>query len=200
MDQHDGTTQLAGPGGATFSLSSTALDALSGVRRLVVPTDADDQSMRRARGAAMAIAERYGTEVVLYDRSQEHWSETPHPKGPLVADELDPATHGHLVAQLGELADAGVSATAFLATLPSIAAVLDLLQDVEVDAVLMPHPLGHRTWMDRLRGGDDQGEEVARVAATQLGLHPIILEVDEDGAIDRIVLDESSSTDAARLT
>jgi len=198
MDQH--ATSLESPDGTTFSLSDAATDALAGVRRLVVPTDAEDDSMRRARDAALAIAGRYGTEVVLYDRSQEFWSETPHPKGLLGADELDPDTHGHLIGQLGDFTDHGVQASAHLATLPSIAAILDVLQDVEIDAVLMPHPLGHRTWMDRLRGGRDQGEEVARVAATQLGLHPIILEVEENGEIDRIILDESDSTDSARLT
>lgn len=199
MAPRDGTS-ISSPDGTTFSLSGAATDALAAVRRVVVPTDADDDSLRRGREAALAIAGRYGTEVVLYDRSQEFWSETPHPKGPLRADELDPDTHGHLVAQLGEFADQGVQATAFLATLPSISAILDVLQDVEIDAVLMPHPLGHRTWMDRLRGGRDQGAEVARVAATQLGMHPIILEVEEDGGIDRIVLDESDSADSARLT
>jgi len=199
MAPHDGTS-ISSPDGTTFSLSGTATAALATVRRVVVPTDAEDDSMRRGRDAALAIAGRYGTEVVLYDRSQEFWSETPHPKGPLRADQLDPDTHGHLIDQLRVFADHGVTASAFLATLPSISAILDVLQDVEIDAVLMPHPLGNRTWMDRLRGGRDQGEEVARVAATQLGMHPIILEVDEDGQIDRIVLDESDSTDRARLT
>lgn len=199
MAPHDGTS-ISSPDGTQFSLSGAATDALVGVRRVVVPTDAEDESMGRAREAAMAIAGGYGTEVVLYDRSREFWSETPHPKGLLSADQLDSDTHGHLIEQLGDFADHGVTASAYLATLPSIAAILDVLQDVEVVAVLMPHPLGHRTWMDRLRGGRDQGEEVARVAATQLGMHPVILEVAEDGEIDRVVLDESDSTDRARLT
>lgn len=199
MDQHDGTT-ISGPDGTSFTLSAAAEEALSGVRRLVVPTDAEDESMRHARVAAMAIAGRYGTEVVLYDRSHEHWTETPHPEGPLTADQIDPHTRGHLVAQLQEFAAAGIGASAFLATLPSISAILDVLQDVQIDAVLMPHPLGHRTWMDRLQGRGDQGAEVARVAATQLGMHPIILEVEKSGAIDRYVIDESASTDDARLT
>jgi hypothetical protein len=199
MNQDDGTS-ISSPDGTSFSLSAAAADALARVRRLVVPTDAKDETMRHGREAALAIAGRYGTEIVLYDRTHEYWSETPHPTGPLTAEQLDASSHRHLIEQLGEFADEGAAATAFLATLPSIAAILDVLQDVEIDAVLMPHPLGHRTWMDRLRGGKDQGEEVARVAATQLGMHPIILEVEQDGSIDRIVLDESDSTDEARLT
>ncbi len=198
MDQRDRST--VSTNGTTFSLSADAADALSRVRRLVVPTDADDDSMRRGREAALAIASTYGTDVVLYDRSSEYWSETPHPKGPLRPDELDPESHGHLIEQLGAFADAGVTSSAFLATLPSISAILDVLQDVEIDAVLMPHPLGHRTWMDRLRGGKEQGEEVARVAATQLGMHPVILEVDEDDRVERVVLDESNTVDDARVT
>lgn len=152
-----------------FSTTSSATAAAAGIRCVVVPTDDESDALARARRAALQLARRHGWRIVLYDRTGERWTDTPHPVGTLAADEIDESERPHLVRQLADLEAAGVPSSAFLATVPALTAMIDVVQEIDVDAVLMPDELDKPRVMDRLQIGDGPGEMVARVAKLQLG-------------------------------
>lgn len=168
----------------TATSGSLVERAASTRRRLVVPTDAGDPSLARARRAALEIARRFDLEVVLYDRSHERWTDHPHPKGPLTVDQIDGEERPHLVRQLRDFDAGGVTARAFLATVPALTAMIDLLQELEVDAVMVPTDLSKPTVMDRLQVGSSPAEMIERIAALQLDVHPLVFVVDDDGVVD----------------
>jgi hypothetical protein len=151
--------------------------------RVVIATNRNDESLDRVRGVVLELAVQYGFAVVLYDRSNERWTDTPHPKGPLTADEVDVEERPHLVEQLREFQAAGVSATAWLATVPALTAMLDVLQEMNVDAIVLPEDLGGRKMMDRLQIGSGPAEMVQRIADLQLERPPLVVVVDEEGTM-----------------
>jgi hypothetical protein len=160
-----------------------ATAAVTGLTRVVVPTDPRDERLARVREAALQLATRHGWEVVLYDRSHERWTDTPHPTGPVGADELDPEEWAHLVRQLRDIERAGVTATAWLATVPALTAMIDALQELAVDGVLLPSQLGQPKVMDRLLEGSDPASMVERVADLHLDDPPTFLVLDDDGGL-----------------
>jgi hypothetical protein len=121
--------------------------------------------------------------VLLYDRSHERWTDHPHPKGPVTADEIVDDERQHLVLQLREFEDAGVTAAAWLATLPALTAMLDMIQALDVDAILLPEQLDEPKLMDRLQAGDTAPAMVQRIAEASLQRPPVVLSVPEDGPI-----------------
>jgi hypothetical protein len=161
-----------------FVLRSGVREAMRQVERMIVPTDDRDAALAHARAAALELAARFDVELVLYDRSGERWTDTPHPKGPLRLLELDSDEHPHLVAQLRECEAAGVDAVAYLATLPALTAMIDALQDMEIDCVVLPRDLEHPKLMDRLQLGSHPSQMVQRVSELQLGDSPVMLVVD----------------------
>jgi hypothetical protein len=159
------------------------------LRRVAIATDESDDALARVRRVALALARTHGFEVVLYDRSHERWTDHPHPVGPVDAEEIDEHDRPHLVHQLREFTDAGVGATAWLATVPAITAMLDLFQTLEVDAVMLPEQLDDPKMADRLQTGDSPGETVQRVAGLSLERPPLILSVPESGPITIVEFD-----------
>lgn len=157
--------------------------ALAALRRLVVPTDAADDALARTRAVALRLAREYGFDVVLYDRSDERWTDTPHPSGPFTADEIDTDDRPHLVRQLRDFEAAGVTATAWLSTIPALTAMLDVLQELDVDGVLLPEKLDKPKVMDRLQRHSDTAAMVDRVAELQMPTPPTVFVVLESGAI-----------------
>lgn len=158
--------------------------AIEQVRRLAIATDDSDEALARVRHVALGLAQTHGFEVVLYDRSHERWADHPHPEGPLTADELDGRDdRGHLVEQLRDFEAAGVRATAWLATVPALTAILDVLQALDVDAVMLPESLDEPTLADRLQSGSTPATMVQRVAELNLPQPPVMFEVPESGSI-----------------
>ncbi len=152
--------------------------------RVAVPTDADDDSLANVRRVATRLAAEHGWELVLYDRSHETWMDHPHPKGCVTVDQLDGDEWEHLRVQLRDVESAGVSVTAWLATVPSITAMVDAIQEIDIDAVLVPADPEHATLADRLLEGGDPAERLERVAHLQLGTDaPVVIAVDGDGAL-----------------
>ncbi len=149
--------------------------------KIVIATNSDDDSLARVRRLMLDFASRQGCAVVLYDRSNERWTDTPHPKGPLTADQIDADERPHLVGQLREFEAVGVEATAWLATVPALTAMIDVLQDMSVDAIVLPDDFGSRKMMDRLQIGGDPAEMVQRIADLQLEHPPVVVVVDEAG-------------------
>jgi hypothetical protein len=151
--------------------------------KVVIATNRDDESLDRVRRLMLQMATRDGFAVVLYDRSNERWTDTPHPKGPLTADQVDADERPHLVEQLREFEAAGVTATAWLATVPALTAMIDVLQEMSVDAIVLPDDFGSRKMMDRLQIGGDPAEMVQRIADLQLERPPVVVVVDGDGVM-----------------
>jgi hypothetical protein len=156
------------------------------LRRVVVPTDRDDAELDRARRAATLLAGEHDWELVLYDRSHETWMDHPHPSGPVSADELDGDDWEHLRIQLNDIEAAGVTAKAWLATVPSLSAMTDVVHEMGVDAVLLPEELDKPTLADRVLdtgGGAEPLERAARRQSDDGG--PLFLELSGDGRISR---------------
>lgn len=168
----------------TIELSPDASAVVDGLRRVAVPTDADDERLAHARRVATQLAAEHGWELVLYDRSKETWMDHPHPSACVSADELDTDEWEHLVRQLRDVESAGVSATAWLATVPSLTALVDVALQLGLDGVVLPDDLGKPKLMDRLLEGEDPAERTERVARLQLGTDaPVFLAVDDQNRV-----------------
>lgn len=162
---------------------------------LVVPTDEGDPALALAREAAAWMAAEYDIELILYDRSGERWTDTPHPKGPLEASAIG-EDRPHLRRQLDELRERGVRATAWLATVPALTAVTDVLDELDVDGIVLPDHLDRPKMMDRLQVGAGPAEMVERVAALQTdGPAPGVLVVGDDREIRLLGPDDLSITE-----
>ena len=157
--------------------------AIEQVRRVAIATDESDDALARVRQVALGLAATHGFDVVLYDRSHERWTDHPHPQGPVTADDLDGMDRDHLVAQLREFEAAGVGATAWLATVPALTAMLDVLQAMDVDAVMLPDSLDEPKMADRLQSGSSPSTMVQRVAELNMQRPPLVFEVPESGPI-----------------
>lgn len=180
------------PAGAPTELDPAARTVVAALRRVVVPTDEADAALAHTRQVALQLAREHDFEVVLYDRSDERWTDTPHPSGPFTADEIDDERRGHLVRQLRDFEAAGVTATAWLATIPALTAMLDVLQELDVDGVLLPEKLDKPKIMDRVQSGSDTAAMVERVADLQMPTPPTVLVVPETGAIRVTTYKETS--------
>lgn len=157
--------------------------SIDGLRRVAIATDESDEQLARVRRVVLGLARTHGFDVVLYDRSHERWTDHPHPKGPVTAHELEGTDREHLVRQLREFEAEGVTASAWLATLPALTAMLDVLQSLEVDAVMLPDHLGEPTLMDRVQIGETPAAMVERIAELNMKRPPLVLVVPESGAI-----------------
>ncbi len=157
--------------------------SVSGLRRLAIATDETDEALARVRRVALGLARTNGFEVVLYDRSNERWTDHPHPTGPVTADDIVDTDREHLVRQLRDFEDAGVPASAWLATIPALTAMLDMLQALDVDAIMLPEHLDEPKLMDRLQTGATAPMMVQRIAELSLQRPPVVLSVPEDGPI-----------------
>ena len=157
--------------------------AIEGVRRVAIATDDSDEELARLRRVVLGLARTFGFDVVLYDRSHERWTDHPHPKGPVTADELEGTDRDHLVHQLRDFEAAGVRATAWLATVPALTAMLDVLQSLDVDAVMLPESLDEPKLMDRLQIGSTPPAMVQRIAELNMQRPPMVFQVPESGPI-----------------
>lgn len=170
----------------TIDLTERARDALAGSHTIVVPTDvADDEQdhfLDAVADVAAACDPDHPTTVVLYDRSNETWMDTPHPNGPYRSSELSD-DHTDLARQLDRLGEAGVNALGWISTVPALTDILTAVQRVSADAVLLHDDHEHRGLFDQLLRPDK-----IRADSPQSG--DVIREV--SGTLDR-QLDESVS-------
>ena len=85
--------------------------------------------------------------------------------------------------QLRDIERAGVTATAWLATVPALTAMIEALQELAIDGVLLPARLDQPKVMDRLLEGGDAASMVERVADLHLEAPPTFLILDDDGGL-----------------
>ena len=148
-----------------MTLTPDAAAALERGHKLAVVTDDDDDALAATRTLAARLAAAHGLDVVLYDRSEETWMDHPHPSGPYRRDELDGRQRRHLREQLAEFERAGVDAVAWIATVPSITEIVDVVTDLDVDTILLPEVTEHPKLLDRLKA-----ESPAKVVEQMVGL------------------------------
>lgn len=140
--------------------------ALDGVTSIVVPVDdGDDDALARARSAAIALAAASGARLVLLDRSDTTYADTPriHELGRESADELD---RPYLVAGIDEAEAAGVEAIGFQHSLPGDEALSDTVAQVGAEALVVPASLSSPGLFGRLKGDVVARAEAATSSAT----------------------------------
>ena len=164
-------------------IAPDAIEQMERVGRVLIATDADDDALGRTRRVATQLARRFDWHIVLYDRQNERWTDTPHSSGPHTVDEFGSDERPHLTQQMRDIEGAGASATAWLATVPSITAMIDALQDLDVDAVLLPEQFQNPRLMDRLLIGNDPSAMVDRVAGLHLDDQPVFFTLRNDDTI-----------------
>jgi hypothetical protein len=170
----------------SVTFTDTAREVLGNVSLLLVPTAPDDESYDRARAAAVVLAREAGCAVVLHDRSDERWTDTPHPEGPYTIDQIDHDGRGHLVEQMQVFVDAGIDVTAWYASVPALTAVLTPVQTLGADGILVPESIDNPKMMDRIQAGDDAGEMVGRVLDQNIERPIHIFVLGDDGTIEVI--------------
>jgi hypothetical protein len=167
---------------AAHQLSDAAADALSRSRRVAVPTDSDDATLRDLRAAAIDLAVRFDLEVVLYDRSEETWMDHPHPTGLCDREAIDAERRPHLVDQFDELAARGITPSVWIATVPSLTEIVDVVREVDVDTILVPAGNDGGKLLDRVKS-DGPAEIVERVTALNLEAPVDVLVRHDDGSV-----------------
>ena len=162
---------------------SEAAAALDGASTMAIVTDEHDANLAATRAVAIELAGRFGLSIMLYDRSQETWMDTPHPSGPCERNELDERARSHLNPQLDEFDAAGIHATTYISTVPTITEIVDVIEH-GVDVILLPAKLEHPKLLDRLKG-ERPADIVDRVAAMGLD-HPVPVLVHAGTKVDLV--------------
>jgi nucleotide-binding universal stress UspA family protein len=145
---------------------------------IVVPVDdGADDALARTRRAAIAVAGLAGAKLVLLDRSDTTYADTPR-IFELSREEVAEIDRPYLLSGIDEAAAGGVSATAFQHSLPGDEALTDAVEQVGADLVVVPAGLESPGLFARLKGGD--AEERA-VDAAPTGVP--VLAVAEDGTL-----------------
>lgn len=168
----------------SFTFTEAADAVAAAVKLIVVPTAPDDDGFTRARHAARRIADASGCTVVLYDRSDERWTDTPDPEGPIELADVDRENRPHLVEQMQEFADAGIDVKAWYASVPAITRVLVAVQHLDADAVVVPESIESPRVMDRLQAGEDTGEQIGRVLDQNIERSVHIFVVGDDDTVE----------------
>lgn len=173
--------------GRAFEFSNQVVECLEHVSTLLVPTSdhdsGDGDAYADTRRAALEIGRNHGLCVVLYDRSDERWTDTPNPEGPFGIDEIERDRRPHLEPQMREFADAGVEIRVWYASVPAITRILAAVQALDADAILVPESLDKPTLMDRLQPGD-AGDMVARVLDQNVERPVHVFVLSEDGRVE----------------
>lgn len=123
---------------------------------LCVVADTEDHDLERAQQATLELAVHTGSDLLLYDRSEETWGESDHSHRIDVSDvDLDEAPY--LAAPLEAARTAHVDVAIWRSIIPTIATgIVNAIQNGGADVVVVPETGGVNTitdWM--LEGGHD---------------------------------------------
>jgi hypothetical protein len=175
-------TAASTPHVLTSAPTAAADDALRAATKLAVVTDDEDAHLAATRRLGAQLAARHDLDVVLYDRSQETWMDHPHPSGPCDVSELDDRAASHLAPQIEEFTALGIDAAPWIATVPTITEIVDVIRELGVDLILLPEQLDKASLIDRLRG-KQPADVVREVAALNLE-RPVPVLVDRGGTVE----------------
>ncbi|MGI8711345.1 MAG: universal stress protein [Acidimicrobiales bacterium] len=120
---------------------------------LVPVDDGNDPARERARQVAVSLAAMAGARLVLLDRSDTTYADSPR-EFELDRAEVEAIGRPYLLDQIDAASEAGVSATAFQHSLPGAEALTDAINATHADLVVVPQNLDKPGLLDRLRGGD----------------------------------------------
>ncbi|HEX9411263.1 MAG TPA: hypothetical protein VF986_06165 [Actinomycetota bacterium] len=112
-----------------------------------------EPAYRRAWAVALALAARGKARLLLVDRSQETWADTPHHLGPYGPEELRRKGRHHLDGQLAEAEAKGVEVLVWIPSLPLPESYYqETLSHNRVDLAVLPERFEHPKLLDRLAG------------------------------------------------
>lgn len=171
---------------ATDTPVPTALDQLTpDVRQvverakvIVVPVDdGGDEALARARRAAIALAQLAEAKLVLLDRSDTTYADTPR-INELSRDDVVALDRPYLLSGIDEAGAGGVTATAFQHSLPGDEALTDAVNEVGADLVVVPEDLDSPGLFARLKGAGAEGRAVDAAPAGT-----VVVSVGEHGEV-----------------
>jgi hypothetical protein len=144
------TASQKGNGG----LDPKIADALRDANLILAIVDGGrEPAYRRSWSVALSFARRTGATLMLADRSQETWGETPHHSGPFTPDEVRRMGKHHLDAYLDEADAAGVLVIVWFPSLPLPESYYgETLSHNRVDLAVLPDRLERPKLLDRLIG------------------------------------------------
>lgn len=140
-------------------------------------TDAGrEPSYSRSLPVALMLARRTGAILLLVDRSEGTWAETPHHRGPFSPEDFRRAGRTHLDAQLGEAAAEGLVVRVRVPSFPLPESYYqETVSHNGVDLAVLPERYQHPTITERL-----SGTRTAQVAKAMVPTVPVV-QVSRDG-------------------
>ena len=162
-------------------LDPAVAKAVQAASVIVVPVDdGGDDALARARATAIALAALAGAKLVLLDRSDTTYADTPR-INELSRDEVASIDRPYLLSGLDEAAQSGVTATAFQHSLPGDEALTDAAKEVGADLVVVPGSVDSPGLFARLKGGSasDRAADAAPAGTS-------VVAVDEHGGLSLI--------------
>jgi nucleotide-binding universal stress UspA family protein len=157
------------------------VEVAEAARVVLVPVDdGTDPAWARAREVAIDLASRSSARLVLLDRADTTYADTPrvHELSREEAVELD---RPYLVTQIDEAEAAGLSATAFQHSLPGSEALRDAIDEVHADLVVVPADLDRPRPLERTKAGD-AADRADRATPTSVQL----VSVSADGSVSLV--------------
>ena len=129
-------------------------DAARDAAVILTLTDAGrEPAYRQSRSVAMTLARRTGATLLLVDRSQETWADTPHHQGPFTPKDLRGMGKVHLDDQLEEAAAEGVDVRVWVSSLPLPEGYYEeTANHIRVGLSVLPERLEHPKIAERLAG------------------------------------------------
>lgn len=145
---------------------------------LVAVEDKSDPALDGARRTAIALAAMVDAKLVVLDRSDTTYADTPR-IFELSRDEVvGLGERQYLLDAMDEATSAGVSVTAFQHSLPGTEAISDAAERVGADIYVVPDHLDGPSLVDRLKG-----RRLSERAATAAPEGTAVIEVDDEGAL-----------------
>jgi nucleotide-binding universal stress UspA family protein len=162
-------------------LDADVADAMGGATTVLVPVDdGNDAARERTRLVAQQLAALVGARLVLLDRTDTTYADTPRVQE-LTREQADDLGRPYLVRQIDEAADAGVEVIAFEHSLPGSEALTDAAKETSASVIVVPHHLDKPGFLDHFRKGD-AADRAGRAAPDGVS----VLAVEADGTISRI--------------
>jgi hypothetical protein len=153
---------LLGPIHDVNGLDPTILEIARRARVILALADAKEQpGYHRAQRVALALAYLGGATMLLFDRSQETWAETPHHRGPYTNEDAHRLGLEHLYGFLEAAATCGVDVIVWLPSLPLLESYDEAVSVYGVDLSVLPTMIDHPKIIERLVG-DCRPAEVAK--------------------------------------